>query len=59
MSSRTRALLTQNLDLLDLSVPEVLDDDPPAAMLAAPAERTGVDHARPPADRAPEASPSD
>jgi hypothetical protein len=36
-------LLTGNLDLVGLTVPDDLDHDPPAAMLAALADRTGVD----------------
>lgn len=36
-------LLTHNLGLLDLTVPGDLDFDPPIAMLAALAERTGVE----------------
>ena len=36
-------LLTYNLGLLDLTVPADLDFDPPAAMLVALAERTGVE----------------
>jgi hypothetical protein len=39
-------LLTSNLGLVGLTVPGDLDRDPPAAMLAALAERTGVDLAR-------------
>ncbi|CCH32988.1 TniQ family protein [Actinosynnema sp. NPDC047251] len=39
-------LLTHNLGLVDLQVPELLDGCPPEAMLAAIAERTGVDLAR-------------
>lgn len=39
-------LLARNLDLLDLAVPADLDFDPPAAMLAALAQRTGVGHAQ-------------
>jgi hypothetical protein len=39
-------LLTGNLGLLDLAVPADLDHDPPAAMLAALAQRTGVDLAQ-------------
>ena len=39
-------LLTGNLDLIGLTVPDDLDDDPPAAMLAALSDRTGVDLAR-------------
>jgi hypothetical protein len=35
-------LLRHNLGLVDLEVPELLDWDPPAAMLLALAERTGV-----------------
>ncbi|WP_067603689.1 TniQ family protein [Nocardiopsis listeri] len=41
-----RDLLTRNLGLVDLRVPDDLDYDPPQAMLAALAERTGVDLAR-------------
>jgi hypothetical protein len=39
-------LLGHNLGLVDLQVPAMLDWDPPAAMLAALAERTGVDLAQ-------------
>ncbi len=39
-------LLTGNLDLVGMTVPDDLDHDPPAAMLAALADRTGVDLAR-------------
>lgn len=39
-------LLTGNLGLVGLTVPDDLDHDPPAAMLAALADRTGVDLAR-------------
>jgi hypothetical protein len=39
-------LLAHNLGLVDLEVPAMLDWDPPAAMLTALAERTGVDLAR-------------
>lgn len=39
-------LLGHNLGLVDLEVPALLDWDPPAVMLAALAERTGVDLAR-------------
>ncbi|MFB7499379.1 TniQ family protein [Streptomyces sp. NPDC056161] len=39
-------LLTRNLGLADLAVPDDLDCDPPTAMLAALAERTGVEIAR-------------
>ena len=39
-------LLTGNLGLVDLAVPDDLDLDPPAAMLAALSDRTGVDLAR-------------
>lgn len=39
-------LLTGNLGLVGFTVPEDLDHDPPAAMLAALADRTGVDFAR-------------
>jgi hypothetical protein len=35
-------LLTRNLGQLDVTVPEIVDWDPPAAMLAALAERTGT-----------------
>ncbi|WP_143832057.1 TniQ family protein [Nocardiopsis sp. CNR-923] len=41
-----RDLLTRNLGLVDLWVPDDLDYDPPQAMLAALAERTGVDLAQ-------------
>jgi hypothetical protein len=36
-------LLTGSLDLVGLTVPDDLDHDPPAAMLAALADRTGID----------------
>ncbi|MEU6012002.1 TniQ family protein [Streptomyces sp. NPDC047453] len=39
-------LLTRNLGLVDLAVPADVDYDPPMAMLAALAERTGVELAR-------------
>jgi hypothetical protein len=39
-------LLTHNLGLVDVTVPAELDYDPPAAMLAALAERTGVELVR-------------
>jgi len=39
-------LLTHNLGLVDLTVPADLDHDPPAVMLAALAERTGVEPAQ-------------
>lgn len=39
-------LLGHNLGLVDLEVPALLDWDPPAVMLAALAERTGVELAR-------------
>lgn len=39
-------LFTHNLGLLDLTVPADLDYDPPAAMLVALAERTGVELAQ-------------
>lgn len=39
-------LLTHNLGLAGLTIPADLDDDPPAVMLAALAERTGVELAR-------------
>lgn len=39
-------LLTHNLDLVGVTVPAMLDSDPPAALLAALAERTGLQPAR-------------
>lgn len=36
-------LLTRNLGMTDLAVPQDLDHDPPAAMLAALAERAGIE----------------
>jgi len=39
-------LLTHNLGQLDVTAPEVVDWDPPAAILAALAERTGADLAQ-------------
>jgi hypothetical protein len=39
-------LLTHNLDLVSVTVPAMLDWDPPEAMLAALAERTGVEVGR-------------
>lgn len=39
-------LLTHNLDLVGVTVPAMLDSDPPAALLAALAERTGLPPAR-------------
>jgi hypothetical protein len=39
-------LLAGNLSLVDLAVPGDLDHDPPAAMLAALAQRTGVELAQ-------------
>jgi len=39
-------LLTHNLGLFDLTVPADLDHDPPAMMLTALAERTGVEPAQ-------------
>ncbi|MFI6062439.1 TniQ family protein [Streptomyces sp. NPDC051286] len=43
---RVADLLTRNLGLVDVAVPDDLDYDPPATMLAALAERTGVEIAR-------------
>ncbi|WP_308294023.1 TniQ family protein [Streptomyces sp. UNOC14_S4] len=43
---RVEDLLTRNLGLVDVAVPDDLDYDPPAVMLAALAMRTGVEIAR-------------
>lgn len=43
---RVADLLTRNLGLVDVAVPDDLDYDPPAAMLAALAEHSGVEVAR-------------